>query len=106
MDILTINNSVYINNARDNNGNHNGAVEYNIRFKVIITGSYKWNNVGNVISSESYGSIDRHKDISFNASTLLHKVLVINMIRILFNITILLMLILFIYSLKLFKLIT
>jgi len=68
-----INNSVYINNARDNNGNYNGAVKYNIRFKVIITESYKWNNVGNVISSESYGSIDRHKDISFNASTLLHK---------------------------------
>lgn len=68
-----INNSVYINNARDNNGNHNGAVKYNIRFKVIITESYKWNNVGNVISSESYGSIDRHKDTSFNSSTLLHK---------------------------------
>lgn len=71
--VETINNSVYINNARDNNGNHNGAVKYNIRFKVIITESYKWNNVGNVISSESYGSIDRHKDISFNTSTLLHK---------------------------------
>lgn len=71
--IEAINNSVYINNARDNNGNHNGAVTYNIRFKVIITESYKWNNVGNVISSESYGSIDRHKDISFNTSTLLHK---------------------------------
>lgn len=71
--VEAINNSVYINNARDNNGNYNGAVNYNIRFKVIITESYKWNNVGNVISSESYGSIDRHKDISFNASTLLHK---------------------------------
>ena len=71
--VEAINNSVYINNARDNNENYNGAVEYNIRFKVIITESYKWNNVGNVISSESYGSIDRHKDISFNASTLLHK---------------------------------
>jgi hypothetical protein len=71
--VEAINNSVYINNARDNNGNHNGAVKYNIRFKVIITESYKWNTVGNVISSESYGSIDRHKDISFNASTLLHK---------------------------------
>ena len=71
--VEAINNSVYINNARDNNGNHNGAVKYNIRFKVIITESYKWNNVGNVISSESYGSIDRYKDISFNASTLLHK---------------------------------
>lgn len=71
--VEAINNSVYINNARDNNGNNNGAVKYNIRFKVIITESYKWNNVGNVISSESYGSIDRHKDISFNTSTLLHK---------------------------------
>lgn len=71
--VEAINNSVYINNARDNNGNTNGAVKYNIRFKVIITESYKWNNVGNVISSESYGSIDRHKDISFNTSTLLHK---------------------------------
>jgi hypothetical protein len=71
--VEAINNSVYINNARDNNGNYNGVVKYNIQFKVIITESYKWNNVGNVISSESYGSIDRHKDISFNASTLLHK---------------------------------
>lgn len=71
--VEAINNSVYINNARDNNENRNGAVKYNIRFKVIITESYKWNNVGNVISSESYGSIDRHKDISFNASTLLNK---------------------------------
>lgn len=71
--VEAINNSVYINNARDNNGNRNGAVKYNIRFKVIITESYKWNNVGNVISSESYGSIDRYKDISFNTSTLLHK---------------------------------
>lgn len=71
--VEAINNSVYINNARDNNGNYNGAVSYDIRFKVIITESYKWNNVGNVISSESYGSIDRHKDISFNTSTFLHK---------------------------------
>ena len=71
--VEAINNSVYINNARDNNGNHNGTVSYNIRFKVIITESYKWNNTGNVISSESYGSIDRHKDISFNTSTFLHK---------------------------------
>ena len=71
--VEAINNSVYINNARDNNGNYNGAVKYNIRFKVIITESYKWNNVGNVISSESYGSIDRYKDISPNTSTLLHK---------------------------------
>lgn len=71
--VEAINNSVYINNARDNNGNRNGAVKYNIRFKVIITESYKWNNVGNVISSESYGSIDRHKDVSFNTSTILDK---------------------------------
>lgn len=71
--VEAINNSVYINNARDNNGNYNGAVSYNIRFKVIITESYKWNNTGNTISSESYGSINRHKDISFNTSTLLHK---------------------------------
>lgn len=71
--VEAINNSVYINNARDKNANYNGVVKYNIRFKVIITESYKWNNVGNVISSESYGSIDRYKDISFNASTLLHK---------------------------------
>lgn len=71
--VEAINNSVYINNARDNNENYNGAVSYDIRFKVIITESYKWNNTGNVISSESYGSINRHKDISFNTSTFLHK---------------------------------
>lgn len=71
--VEAINNSVYINNARDNNGNSNGAVIYDIRFKVIITESYKWNNTGNTISSESYGSINRHKDISFNTSTLLYK---------------------------------
>lgn len=71
--VEAINNSVYINNARDNNENHNGAVSYDIRFKVIITESYKWNNIGNTISSESYGSINRHKDISFNTSTFLHK---------------------------------
>lgn len=71
--VEAINNSVYINNARDNNENFNGAVSYDIRFKVIITESYKWNNTGNTISSESYGSINRHKDISFNTSTFLHK---------------------------------
>lgn len=71
--VEAINNSVYINNAKDNNGNYNGAVSYDIRFKVIITESYKWNNTGNTISSESYGSINRHKDISFNTSTFLHK---------------------------------
>lgn len=70
--VEAINNSVYINNARDN-GDHNGAVSYNIRFKVIITESYKWNNTGNTISSESYGSINHHKDISFNTSTFLYK---------------------------------
>lgn len=71
--VEAINNSVYINNARDNNGDSNGAVSYDIRFKVIITESYKWNNTGNTISSESYGSINHHKDISFNTSTFLHK---------------------------------
>lgn len=71
--VEAINNSVYINNARDNNGNSNGAVSYDIWFKVIITENYKWNNTGNTISSESYGSINRHKDISFNTSTFLHK---------------------------------
>ena len=71
--VEAINNSVYINNARDNNRNYNGAVSYDIRFKVIITESYKWNNTGNTISSESYGSINRHKDISFNTSTFLYK---------------------------------
>ena len=71
--VEAINNSVYINNARDNNGNNNGAVSYDIRFKVIITESYKWNNTGNTISSESYGSINHHKDISFNTSTFLYK---------------------------------
>ena len=71
--VEAINNSVYINNARDDNENYNGAVSYDIRFKVIITESYKWNNTGNTISSESYGSINRHKDISFNTSTFLHK---------------------------------
>ena len=71
--VEAINNSVYINNARDNNGNYNGAVSYDIRFKVIITESYKWNNTGNTISSESYGSINCHKNISFNTSTFLHK---------------------------------
>lgn len=71
--VEAINNSVYINNARDNNGNYNGAVIYDIRFKVIITESYKWNNTGNTISSESYGSINHHKDISFNTSTFLYK---------------------------------
>lgn len=71
--VEAINNSVYINNARDDNKNYNGAVSYDIRFKVIITESYKWNNTGNTISSESYGSINRHKDISFNTSTFLHK---------------------------------
>jgi hypothetical protein len=71
--VEAINNSVYINNARDNNENRNGAVSYDIRFKVIITESYKWNNTGNTISSESYGSINRHKDISFNTSTFLYK---------------------------------
>lgn len=67
--VEAIDNSVYINNVRDNE-----IVNYNIRFKVIIIESYKWNNVGNaIISSESYGSINLHKNISFNSSTLLYK---------------------------------
>lgn len=71
--VEAINNSVYINNARDNNENNNGAVSYDIRFKVIITESYKWNNTGNTISSESYGRINHHKNISLNTTTFLSK---------------------------------
>lgn len=71
--VEAINNSVYINNARDNDENYNGVVSYDIRFKVIITESYKWNNTGNTISSESYGSINFYKNISFNTSNFLYK---------------------------------
>lgn len=60
-----INNTVYINNAKDWNEINNGEFRINIAFKVIITESYKWNGVGNTISSEYYGSIQANKNNSF-----------------------------------------
>lgn len=60
-----INNTVYINNAKDWNEINNGEFRINIAFKVIITESYKWNGVGNTISSEYYGSIQHNKNNSF-----------------------------------------
>lgn len=60
-----INNTVYINNAKDWNGINSSEFRINIAFKVIITESYKWNGVGNTISSEYYGSIQRNKNNSF-----------------------------------------
>ena len=60
-----INNTVYINNAKDWNEIDNGEFRINIAFKVIITESYKWNGVGNTISSEYYGSIQHNKNNSF-----------------------------------------
>lgn len=69
-----INNTVYINNAKDwddINNNNTGEFRINIAFKVIITESYKWNGVGNTISSEYYGSIQHNKNNSFAGSTLL-----------------------------------
>ena len=60
-----INNTVYINNAKDWNEINNGEFRINIAFKVIITESYKWNGVGNTISSEYYGSIRHNKNNSF-----------------------------------------
>lgn len=57
-----INNTVYINNAKDWNEISNGEFRINIAFKVIITESYKWNGVGNTISSEYYGSIQHNKN--------------------------------------------
>ena len=64
-----INNTVYINNAKDYDeiNNNNGEFNINIAFKVIITESYKWNGVGNAISSEYYGSIQHNKNNSFAA---------------------------------------
>ena len=59
-----INNTVYINNANDWGEMNNGEFRINIAFKVIITESYKWNGVGNTISSEYYGSIRHNKNIS------------------------------------------
>lgn len=64
-----INNTVYINNAKDWNEINNGEFKINIAFKVIITESYKWNGVGNTISSEYYGSIQHNKNNSFAGYT-------------------------------------
>ena len=64
-----INNTVYINNAKDWNEIDNGEFRINIAFKVIITESYKWNGVGNTISSEYYGSIQHNKNNSFSGYT-------------------------------------
>lgn len=66
-----INNTVYINNAKDWNEIDNGEFRINIAFKVIITESYKWNGVGNTISSEHYGSIQYNKNNSFAGYTYL-----------------------------------
>lgn len=66
-----INNTVYINNAKDWNEINNGEFRINIAFKVIITESYKWNGVGNTISSEYYGSIQHNKNNSFAGYTAL-----------------------------------
>lgn len=64
-----INNTVYINNAKDWNEINNGKFRINIAFKVIIIESYKWNGVGNTISSEYYGSIQHNKNNSFAGYT-------------------------------------
>jgi hypothetical protein len=64
-----INNTVYINNAKDWNEINNGEFRINIAFKVIIIESYKWNGVGNTISSEYYGSIKHNKNNSFAGYT-------------------------------------
>lgn len=64
-----INNTVYINNAKDWNEINNGEFRINIAFKVIITESYKWNGVDNTISSEYYGSIQHNKNNSFAGYT-------------------------------------
>lgn len=64
-----INNTVYINNAKDWNEISNGEFRINIAFKVIITESYKWNGVGNTISSEYYGSIQYNKNNSLAGCT-------------------------------------
>lgn len=64
-----INNTVYINNAKDWNEISNGEFRINIAFKVIIIESYKWNGVGNTISSEYYGSIQHNKNNSFAGYT-------------------------------------
>ena len=65
-----INNTVYINNAKDWNEINSDKFRINIAFKVIITESYKWNGVGNtIISSEYYGSIQHNKNNSFAGCT-------------------------------------
>lgn len=64
-----INNTVYINNARDWDEIGNGEFGINIGFKVIITENYKWNGVGDTISSEYYGSIQHNKNNSFAGYT-------------------------------------
>ena len=64
-----INNTVYIINAKDWNEINNGEFIINIAFKVIITESYKWNGVGNTISSEYYGSIQHNKNNSLAGCT-------------------------------------
>lgn len=64
-----INNTVYINNAKDWNEINNGEFRINIAFKVIIIESYKWNGIGNTISSEYYGSIQHNKNNSFAGYT-------------------------------------
>ena len=64
-----INNTVYINNAKDWNEISNGEFRINIAFKVIITEGYKWNGVGNTISSEYYGSIQHNKNNSLSGYT-------------------------------------
>lgn len=64
-----INNTVYINNAKDWNEISNGEFRINIAFKVIITESYKWNGVGNTISSGYYGSIQHNKNNSLAGYT-------------------------------------
>ena len=64
-----INNTVYINNAKDWNEISNGEFKINIAFKVIIIESYKWNGVGNTISSEYYGSIQHNKNNSLAGCT-------------------------------------
>lgn len=64
-----INNTVYINNAKDWDEISNGEFRINIAFKVIIIESYKWNGVGNTISSKYYGSIQHNKNNSFAGYT-------------------------------------
>lgn len=64
-----INNTVYINNAKDWDEISNGEFRINIAFKVVIIESYKWNGVGNTISSEYYGSIQHNKNNSFAGYT-------------------------------------